>query len=278
MEARPARKATAKHARRNPFRNRLELAWEDRKQASIVVRPIKLCRSRKPQPITATISTVIEHRDIQSHLLRCSKANAERVPLACPCEPMLQHRAKIWPYLASRHRAGLDAHPARKATAKHARRNPFRNRLQHFAEDRKPAMIVVRPIRTRRSWKPQSIASIISTVIEHRDIQNRLRTAEMANNCTTCAAERHTTNLVLRTKIRHSLPRQVRAVLHSAEPARRTTRFNAISPSIVVSGLHLEIGFPTINYGAQQLRQPDPKTFANQCRYQQCSWQDVSNS
>ena len=94
---------------------------------------------------------------------------------------MLQRRAKTWPYSASRNRAGLDAHPARKAAAEHAQQHTFRNNLSRFAEDRTQASIVVRPIKLCRSWKPLPIASIISAVIEHRDIQSRLRTAEMAN-------------------------------------------------------------------------------------------------
>ena len=44
----------------------------------------------------------------------------------------------------------------------------------------------------------------------------------LRNARTTCAAARHTTNLVTQSKIRHRLPRQVRAVLHGVEPARRT--------------------------------------------------------
>ena len=42
------------------------------------------------------------------------------------------------------------------------------------------------------------------------------------NERTTCAAARHTTIFIAQPKPRHSLPRQVRAVLRDGEPARLT--------------------------------------------------------
>ena len=42
------------------------------------------------------------------------------------------------------------------------------------------------------------------------------------NECTTCAAARHKPNFISQPKPRHSLPRQVRAVLRDGEPARQT--------------------------------------------------------
>ena len=115
MDARPARKAAAEHAQRNPFRNKLERASDDRTQASIVVRPIRTRRSWKPQPIASVISTMIEHSDIQNRLRTAEKANAGRVPLACLREPMLQRRAKIWPYMASQNRARVGSVPGTKS-------------------------------------------------------------------------------------------------------------------------------------------------------------------
>ena len=58
---------------------------------------------------------MIEYGDIQSHLRTAEMANAKRVPLACLREPMLQHRAKIWPYLASRNRARVGSEPGTKS-------------------------------------------------------------------------------------------------------------------------------------------------------------------
>ena len=103
--------------------------------------------SQPPPSFPPRLSTAISKAAFEQR--RRPTPSACRWPArASRCYSIEQKSGRTWPVGTAR---VLEASPARKATAKHAQRNPFRNRLERAADNRTQTSIVVRPIRLRRS-------------------------------------------------------------------------------------------------------------------------------